>query len=246
MNCKICGTQYSANGLPSGLCPECRFWCNVNKNAEHGCWLWTGKVNHDGYGFLSINLQKGKRERFAHRVSWLLSGGEIPHGKIVLHCCDVKYSRSDITNRRCVNPEHLRLGTQAENVTDCVSSGRIGRTFGDANGSRLYPERLARGDANWARMHPELVPRGENSSSRKHPEKLARGDNNGARKHPERLPRGESHYMSKLSDEQVFIIRNSKDTQKAIASAFGITQGYVSAIKTNRKRVPFNNGGANQ
>lgn len=74
------------------------------------CWYWTGSVNRLGYGiFVALNETK------AHRVAYKLFCGEIPEGLFVLHKCDT---------RCCVNPDHLMLGTQADNVKDMVSKGR--------------------------------------------------------------------------------------------------------------------------
>lgn len=85
------------------------FWSRVNKTET--CWLWTGHINSDGYGQLSVY---GYTER-AHRVSWMLSKGIIPAGKLILHKCDI---------RNCVNPEHLFIGNDADNTLDMVNKGR--------------------------------------------------------------------------------------------------------------------------
>lgn len=74
------------------------------------CWLWRGCQDGGGYGCLPA-LGEFK----AHRVAWRLFNGEIPNGMKVLHKCDIP---------RCVNPDHLFLGTQADNVRDMVSKGR--------------------------------------------------------------------------------------------------------------------------
>jgi hypothetical protein len=76
------------------------------------CWLWTGAIaKTEGYGRLNFM----RKVWWAHRVSYSLHKGSIPKGSSVLHSCDV---------RKCVNPEHLFLGTQADNVKDMVSKGR--------------------------------------------------------------------------------------------------------------------------
>lgn len=88
-----------------------RFLDKVHPEPNSGCWLWTGSAHSFGYGFFHM---EGKTQR-AHRVSFQLHCGPIESGMCVLHECDNPY---------CVNPDHLRLGTQADNVHDCVKKGR--------------------------------------------------------------------------------------------------------------------------
>lgn len=90
-----------------------RFWARVQKS--DGCWVWTGTKNKAGYGVL---YPQGKPKRkLAHRVSWEFVYGPIKGGLYVCHTCD---------NPPCVNPSHLFLGTQADNVRDCINKGRLG------------------------------------------------------------------------------------------------------------------------
>lgn len=85
-----------------------------NYTISGDCWLWNKAIADTGYGILNFN---GKTIA-AHRLSYKLHKGEIPKGLFVMHSCDV---------RACINPDHLRLGTNADNVADMVSKGRIAR-----------------------------------------------------------------------------------------------------------------------
>ena len=75
------------------------------------CWLWKGGLTHNGYGRYKINYRSVK----AHRFSWELHFGKIPENALILHTCD---------NPKCVNPKHLEIGTQLDNVRDCQLKGR--------------------------------------------------------------------------------------------------------------------------
>ena len=72
-----------------------------------GCWIWMAGLARNGYGQTSEN----HKTKFAHRMAWKLYRGEIPDGLFVLHKCDIKC---------CVNPDHLYLGTQKDNIRDVL------------------------------------------------------------------------------------------------------------------------------
>jgi hypothetical protein len=87
-----------------------RFWRKVRKTKN--CWVWTGKtVAKRRYGIIRNN----KCFQYAHRVAYELLVGPIPEDLCVLHRCD---------NQVCVNPFHLFLGTQFDNMVDCRVKGR--------------------------------------------------------------------------------------------------------------------------
>jgi HNH endonuclease len=93
---------------------ESRFLQKINKT--NGCWIWIGAKHGCGYGAMKAN----GRQVDAHRLSWEIHNGPIPANTQVLHRCDV---------RGCVNPKHLFLGTQRDNVLDAVNKGRHGKTI---------------------------------------------------------------------------------------------------------------------
>lgn len=89
---------------------EQAYWAKVVQSPD-GCWGWAGCLNGGGYGTVSY----AGRTTGAHRFSYELHHGPIPDGMFVLHRCD---------NPPCTRPEHLFLGTAADNARDCAAKGR--------------------------------------------------------------------------------------------------------------------------
>lgn len=88
-----------------------RFESKVTKRKPNQCWEWRANRHRQGYGFFRL----GRRMELAHRVAYLLAKGD-PGELGVLHTCD---------NPCCVNPRHLKLGTQLDNMHDASRKGRL-------------------------------------------------------------------------------------------------------------------------
>lgn len=126
-----------------------RFWDKVRKTRK-GCWLFNGATNHSGHG----RFWDGTRLVQAHRFSYSIANGNIPEGLQVLHTCDVP---------NCVNPDHLWLGTNYDNVQDKVSKGRQQKLKGSQHGRAklneadifAIRERYAEGDGSYRSLGRE-------------------------------------------------------------------------------------------
>lgn len=130
-----------------------RFWAKVNKVGplhpllQTRCWQWTGCVVAR-YGQIGLGHPRtpGSKRWKAHRFSWELHRGPIPVGLTVLHQCD---------NCLCVNPEHLKLGTQRENVHDAIHKGRR-NSFGHQK-LNVEDVRIIRAQAARGFLHKDIA-----------------------------------------------------------------------------------------
>ena len=139
-HCKKCYAKARRSGalsvdpMRSHGTPEERFWRRVKKT--DACWLWQGSIHRGGYGLMRVSGGKKARNVSAHRFSYELHKEKIPEGLIVMHSCD---------NPRCVNPDHLSVGTHKDNTQDMIAKGRgannpLPFSRGEHNGRALLTE----------------------------------------------------------------------------------------------------------
>lgn len=113
--CIVCGKLFPRERPDQNSKKCCSVLCRWSKYVRvpadvNACWYWTGTIAKNGYGVLRVD---GKLKN-AHRLSLSLHGEDVTN-KSVLHSCD---------NRACVNPLHLRIGTDADNVKDTMDRKR--------------------------------------------------------------------------------------------------------------------------
>lgn len=106
-----------------------RFWQNVE--ISDGCWIWRGAPDAHGYGRLRVRGVTVK----AHRFSYAIHKGEIPPDTCVCHLCDTPL---------CVNPDHLWLGSNADNIQDRTAKGRSARGSSNGNAAALTDDDIRR------------------------------------------------------------------------------------------------------
>lgn len=109
-----------------------RYWSHLDTSDPDACWIWKSKNKATRYPQLKVGPKASARMFYAHRIAYELAYGSIPPGLGVLHSCDIPW---------CCNPQHLRVGSQAENMQDAISRNRTAR--GEDHGNhRLTVEKV--------------------------------------------------------------------------------------------------------
>jgi len=132
------GTKYCSqkcNGAHRAIPRVDAFHAGYEKVAS-GCWEWRRATHYRGYGQVT---HKPGEEAFAHRFSYAHFNGEIPEGMMVLHTCH---------NRKCVNPQHLYIGTASDNSKDMVRAGR------QQKGERVWSAKINENEAKKIMAEP--------------------------------------------------------------------------------------------
>lgn len=172
---------------------------NIKKD-KNGCWVWQKSLSKKGYGNLYFNRKTLK----AHRESYRLFNGEFDNKLHVLHKCD---------NPSCVNPEHLFLGTNLDNVEDRVKKGRSANKLNGNHKAYVKPESVPKGEKHWRTNNPN------NPKSYELPTK-----------------QGELHHNAKLTEKEVIEIMNLKGgkSQREIALLYNVSQTLIMKIHQNK------------
>lgn len=191
-----------------------RFWPKVEIGP--GCWEWRGPRRPNGYGTIGTRFGSDG----AHRVAWSLSrSAPVPDGMIVRHTCD---------NPGCVNPAHLRIGTQRQNVADARDRDRIAR--GQRHGLAKLTEAEARAImATDDCRNAELAERYGVSATTI---SLIRS----GRKWAHLGPRTKHRRIGKLTPSQVAEIKASPMSHAACARAYGVDASHVSRIRSGVRK----------
>jgi hypothetical protein len=204
---------------------ETRFWSWVRKDAN--CWNWQASRDQDGYGVFNAK-HDGIVYKRAHRYSYALHYGRIPEGMMILHSCD---------NPSCVRPDHLSLGTGAENMADKIAKGRArvpaGEQHSFAKLTREQAEAILHDPRPYAQLAAEYgVHAGTISSLKNRDSWPELGPDKGAKAKRVSPRRGTS--KKGVTPEIVREIRTSTERGIDLAARFGLKPQDITDIRKRR------------
>lgn len=214
-----------------GRSVEERFYNFISPEPNSGCWLWLGPLSGSGYGRMTIN-KKGVQ---AHRVAWEINNGKIPDGLFACHTCDV---------RCCVNPAHLFLGTQSDNLQDMVNKKRDNPRRGERHGKARFSETQIAAIRADMRSLAQIA--SEYGVDKQYIHRIKKGKHwrhslGGMSHENDRIvrgrkirARGETHWKAKLNNNAVFLIRKDERSSRELAKVFGVSKTTVLRIKQRK------------
>ena len=217
----------SHSGSMKGLSAEERFYFQVKKTDT--CWLWAAAIDADGYGRFA-GAVGGKIYTKAHRFSWALHTGEIiPKGALICHKCD---------NPRCVNPDHLFVGTPADNMRDKIAKGRHNIPKGaDSTSAKLTEEqvlRIVKDPRPHAQIAADYAVRPSTIGSIKQRVSWHHLDIAEVAKAKRIGMRGEAQWSTHLTESDIREIRSSNLSGKELADKYQISPQAVTSIRKRR------------
>lgn len=216
-----------------------RFPLRFEKRGDSECWPWTGTMHGSGYGLIR-GLLFGRPTGsglLSHRAAWLIAnGGEFPprpegqyHGWVVMHTCD---------NRLCVNPAHLRLGTQRDNVKDMDSKGRAKRLGlkGSKHHQSVVTEEQAAMVKTDPRSHTEIAKAlGLSVATVHYIRRIGWGHVEGSAQYDKGKSRkGDKNANARLTADDVRAIRTSAEKPGIVGARYGILPDYVTSIRKRK------------
>ncbi len=217
----------SHSGLMKGLSAPERFSRQM-KMTEDGCWTWAAGMDKDGYGRFRGEYD-GQKYTFAHRYSWALHNKKnVPKGMLVCHSCD---------NPRCVNPDHLFVGTEADNMADMVSKNRQHIPFGVVNHRAVITEeqalRILADPRPYTQIAADFGVAASTIGSIKAKKSWAHLDAP-AIKNPIARANNRKGKGTKLTAGDVIAIRASDESGVALAAKYGVSKGLICNILKRR------------
>lgn len=193
-------------------------------NVFNGCLEWFGAVDQWGYGIINVNYKVHR----THRLNFIEHFGPIKEGLNVCHKCD---------NPKCINPSHLFLGTQKDNMQDCAKKNRIFAPIGEDSPHAVFTiEDILQIRADPRRCY--IIAKDYETSSSQ-----IMGIKNGTRwghipKSFTILPKpnkGENNGGAKLNEKQVIAILSDDRSKIDIAKEYGVSPRAIYDIKSGRK-----------